>query len=359
MKLHLVGGFLGSGKTTAIIAASRLLIEQGFKVGVVTNDQGRYLVDTAFFRLESLPAVEVTGGCFCCNYHDLNDRLLQLVEEINPDVIFAESVGSCADLVATVVKPLMKMGDPSIQPASFSVFVDSRLLLRFLEGVPMPFNKDVTYIFEKQLEEASLIILNKKDLLTDSEKKRLEDQVRERYSDHVYRFQNSLSQSDVRGWVEELQVDGLKLSQPELEIDYQRYAQGEKQMAWLDQSFRFNVPEGRQREVLIAWMDVLLRILASQKIPVGHLKFVVQSGDMKEKISFTGLEELGWRAQISEIPEPTFDVLVNARVEAPAIQLQAVIQQARQAIQWEGVVIEESEADVFHPGEPKPTYRLS
>ncbi|MBI4928606.1 MAG: cobalamin biosynthesis protein, partial [Anaerolineae bacterium] len=103
MKLHLVGGFLGSGKTTAIIQAARLLMVQGQRVGVITNDQGKYLVDTAFFRLADLPAVEVTGGCFCCNYDDLDSSLEQLIAEAAPDVIFAESVGSCADLVATVV----------------------------------------------------------------------------------------------------------------------------------------------------------------------------------------------------------------------------------------------------------------
>ena len=78
-------------------------------MGVVTNDQGKYLVDTAFFRLSDLPAVEVTGGCFCCNYDDLDARLAQLIATAHPDVIFAESVGSCADIVATVVKPLLEL----------------------------------------------------------------------------------------------------------------------------------------------------------------------------------------------------------------------------------------------------------
>ncbi len=48
--LHLVNGFLGSGKTTAIVAAARQHIARGERVGIVTNDQGRYLVDTGFVR---------------------------------------------------------------------------------------------------------------------------------------------------------------------------------------------------------------------------------------------------------------------------------------------------------------------
>jgi len=87
MDLHIVGGFLGSGKTTAITWASKLLMAQGKRVGVVTNDQGKYLVDTAFFQLSNIPAVEVTGGCFCCNYDDLEKRINQLKETQQPDVI--------------------------------------------------------------------------------------------------------------------------------------------------------------------------------------------------------------------------------------------------------------------------------
>jgi G3E family GTPase len=105
MKLHLVGGFLGSGKTTAIIAAARQLMRRGKSVGVITNDQGRYLVDTAFYRASDIPAVEVTGGCFCSHYDDLEDQLEDLVTAHNPDIIFAEAIGSSADLVGPLAGP--------------------------------------------------------------------------------------------------------------------------------------------------------------------------------------------------------------------------------------------------------------
>lgn len=59
MQLHVVGGFLGSGKTTAIIAAARHLIREGKKVGVVTNDRGSHLVDTAFFQNSNISTVEI------------------------------------------------------------------------------------------------------------------------------------------------------------------------------------------------------------------------------------------------------------------------------------------------------------
>src|ERR1035437_1309558 len=129
MKLHIIGGFLGSGKTTAITNASKLLMHHGKKVAVITNDQGKYLVDTSFVDSNNIPAAEVTNGCFCCNFNSLSEQIELLKDKIHPDCIFAESVGSCTDLVATVLKPLQLLKKELFDMLTFSVFVDSRLLL--------------------------------------------------------------------------------------------------------------------------------------------------------------------------------------------------------------------------------------
>ena len=78
MNLHVVGGFLGSGKTTAIINALKTLLAEGRKVGVITNDKGRYMVDTAFLGIADVPTSEVPGGCFRCNYGDFQERIARL-----------------------------------------------------------------------------------------------------------------------------------------------------------------------------------------------------------------------------------------------------------------------------------------
>ncbi len=62
VRLACVGGFLGAGKTTALIEAARNLIARGLKVGVITNDQGSHLVDTAMVRRLGLQTEEITGG---------------------------------------------------------------------------------------------------------------------------------------------------------------------------------------------------------------------------------------------------------------------------------------------------------
>ena len=75
MKLHIINGFLGSGKTTAIITATKSLIQLGKTVGIVTNDKGQFQVDTAFFQSSHIPTRQVTGGCFRCSFSEFEEKM--------------------------------------------------------------------------------------------------------------------------------------------------------------------------------------------------------------------------------------------------------------------------------------------
>ncbi|MCB0080402.1 MAG: hypothetical protein KDE47_05715, partial [Caldilineaceae bacterium] len=66
IRLIITGGFLGAGKTTLLLTAARRLAERGYRVGLITNDQGADLVDTALGTGAEIPVTEVAGGCFCC-----------------------------------------------------------------------------------------------------------------------------------------------------------------------------------------------------------------------------------------------------------------------------------------------------
>src|SRR5204862_7717856 len=97
----MVGGFLGAGKTTALLRRGEHLAAQGIRVGLVTNDQSSGLADTALFSASGVPVEEITGGCFCCRFNSLTDAADRLTRRIAPDVFLAEPVGSCTDLKAT------------------------------------------------------------------------------------------------------------------------------------------------------------------------------------------------------------------------------------------------------------------
>lgn len=351
MRLHLVGGFLGSGKTTAIIHAAKLLMARGLRVGVITNDQGKYLVDTAFFRLSSIPAVEVTGGCFCCNYDDLDARLSQLIADLRPDVVFAESVGSCADIVATVVRPLLALAHDGIAPASFSVFADARLLRRRLLDQEMPFSDDVVYIFDKQIEEAGLLVVNKADLLSEAALEQVDGLLKAKLPGKPYLTQSALTLTGVQTWAERIEAGALEFPQSTLEMDYARYGAGEAQLAWLDEEVKLTVPAGQGRAVVQRVLADFAKAIKTQGAGIGHVKFIVAG----EKISLPTLEEPGWLERVPEIPGETVSLLVNARVEMGAKELRDLL---RRVLDATGVPYEVENESAFHPGMPKPTHRL-
>lgn len=367
MHLHIIGGFLGSGKTTAIIGAAKQLMARGKRVGVVTNDQGKYLVDTAFFTLADVPTVEVTGGCFCCNYDDLDARLTQLRHTAAPDVIFAESVGSCADIVATVVKPLLELRPDDTPPTSFSVFADARLLRRRLLDQPMPFSDDVVYIFDKQIEEAGVLVINKVDLL-DGEWQMANGKLlalaQQRFPQKPIRLQNSLDTGDIAAWVEALESSGpetgrLALPAASLEIDYARYGAGEARLAWLDETVTLHVTEGQGRAVVLHLIGAIVTAIRQQALAVGHLKFLVRGHAENAKVSFPTLDEATWAHTVPALTGTRVTLLVNARVETEAPALRALVEQAvRDTTLATGTTLDESEVVFFHPGFPNPTHRI-
>src|SRR5688572_22514927 len=105
----MIGGFLGAGKTTAVSKLAQRLTAHGLRVGLITNDQGSELVDTAMLRAKGFATEEIPGGCFCCRFNSLVDAARNLTAASRPDVFIAEPVGSCTDLVATATYPLRRI----------------------------------------------------------------------------------------------------------------------------------------------------------------------------------------------------------------------------------------------------------
>jgi Ni2+-binding GTPase involved in maturation of urease and hydrogenase len=355
VKLHIVGGFLGSGKTTSIAAAARALLARGQRVGIVTNDQGKYLVDTAFFRALRLPTVEVTGSCFCCNYDDLDARLAELEASARPDVIFAESVGSCADILATVVRPLLEL---SVRPSTYSVFADSRLLLQRLRGLPLPFSDDIIYVFDAQIEEAGLLVLNKADLLPADTRAELTGLAAEKWPAKVICVQNALAEDGVAGWLRLLDA-GTPPGIPLPDLDYARYGAGEAELAWLDMRLTVALPDRNGAAFLRTMAEALVAAIDRAGIAIGHLKLVAESATEVVKVSLTAARDPAWLDSLPRLETPELTLVINLRAQAKADTLSALAEAVlNEAISGRGATLVAAHADHFHPGIPRPTHRL-
>ena len=94
MDLLLFSGFLGSGKTTLILALARELAAQGRRTAFVVNEVGEVGVDQAVLRDDGLTVYEITAGCICCQLGvDLVKTLELLVEQERPQTVIVEASG--------------------------------------------------------------------------------------------------------------------------------------------------------------------------------------------------------------------------------------------------------------------------
>ena len=80
VKVDLITGFLGSGKTTFIKKYARYLMEQGQNIGILENDFGAINVDMMLLRElegENCELEMVAGGCDkdCYNKTDRNGNV--------------------------------------------------------------------------------------------------------------------------------------------------------------------------------------------------------------------------------------------------------------------------------------------
>ena len=358
MRIHLVSGFLGSGKTTAISFAAKHLISSGYKVGVITNDQGRLMIDTAFFSLEQVPAVEVNGGCFCCNYSDFNEKIDYFTQTLQPDYIFAESVGSCADVVATVMKPLVAYKLVSKLETSLSVFVDVRLLEKYLLNEDLPFQEGVMYIFEKQIAETDLLILNKSDLFSAERLHQLIELTGLRYPDKRILSQSSLSEENVLNWLNLINTQNT-FPGHHMDIDYQTYGKGEQSLTWYDANIKISFKNNEIRDWMDEFINRLLKKLTQKNVRIGHLKFLLDDGKNHQKISViseSAIEkDLSWIRGIWQSP---LNLIINARLECGNVEIDSVIRSLLKSNQNPFIQIEITEEKSFQPGFPKPTFRL-
>ena len=359
MKIHLLTGFLGSGKTTAMQHASRILLRKGTQTGIITNDQGFKLVDGDFFKTRDIPSRQVVNGCFCCNYNDLDDSIQSLIETNNTDVIFAESVGSCTDFVATVLKPLQRYRP--VARTTVSTFTDVRLLRVILTGTTNSFDESVNYIYRKQLEEAGIIIVNKTDLVTAEELKEIKQLMDEKYGDRVLLYQNSLDEDSIYSWLrtlDEYSADKMK----SLKIDYDVYAEGETKLAWFDQELEVYASESNNLKVIEDLINRIYKKVMEKQFPIGHLKFLV-NGTIK--ISFTsGMEPSaslsipGIHSNGTQVRNPA-TLLVNLRIQTSP---EKVVGLVREAIAESGThyncKIIAISLNSFQPGYPKPLHRF-
>lgn len=367
----MIGGFLGAGKTTSIQAFARYLTKRnGLKVGLITNDQGAGLVDSALGRSHQFPVEEISGGCFCCRFHSLIDAAQELMKAPSdevPDVFLAEPVGSCTDLVATVSLPLQQIYGDSYRIAPLSVLVDPIRALRVLglDDGGRKFSPNVVYIYRKQLQEADQIVINKTDLVSPERLQTLKSALAEQFPDAGIFEISARHERGMGDWFEYLMATEMD-SRRYLDIDYDQYADGEALLGWLNATLRVRSDENDfDGNALLTGLGRSLREeLAGREVTVAHLKMTLTPVGDPFEIAAINLVRDDAEAELSHRLMDSLEegeLLVNIRAECDARELEKACEKAFGVILDEqlGLSFEIEHLEAFQPGKPMPTHRLT
>ena len=352
-RIACIGGFLGSGKTTAMVRAARSLVDRGAKVGIITNDQGYQLVDTALVRGLGFQAEEIGGGCFCCRFHEFASHARLLVEQAQAEVIFAEAVGSCTDLSATVCQRLRRYHTSQFSVAPLTIMVDPGRVPEMLNNFS-PFNEDVRYLFGKQLSEADHIVLTKEDLYSEQEMKILRDKIYELVGNIPVHTMSARTGSGVTEWLNLiLQEEG---GVRELELDYERYGAAEASLGWLNANFDLSSDRAfRPADLAQALLVRIQEACRRKALGIAHLKAVIVSSEGSAWIALTGTESTPAWGDRSQIPAcHQASMIMNARVCAAPEQLEQMVRNCLLEVASSRAVLAETRhLEAFSPSPPK------
>lgn len=166
MKLIILGGFLGSGKTSTLIPLAKEIAGENVKPGetkvaIIENEIGQVGVDTAFTEGSGLYTTELFNGCVCCSIaNSLMDSLCQMEEKMHPEFVILETTGLARPY--DVATQLWDYYDEDLSITMITV-IDAGRWLRVRKVAGSLVNEQVdhaNYIFMNKIDTADASVIN-------------------------------------------------------------------------------------------------------------------------------------------------------------------------------------------------------
>jgi G3E family GTPase len=165
-----VSGFLGSGKTSLVAHLLEHAQQLGIRIAIVSNELGELGVDRSLLGAGGEAFVEIEGGCVCCELSDdLIDTLEVLHEQVQPDRIVIETSG--------VALPFDTQLNFWREPVSAWIGDDMAIVV--VNAEQLLEERDLEGTFRDQVSSADLLVLNKVDLIAESDLPSIEARLRE------------------------------------------------------------------------------------------------------------------------------------------------------------------------------------
>jgi G3E family GTPase len=231
------------------------------------------------------------------------------------------------------------------------------------------FSPKVTYIYEKQLEEADIIVVNKKELLEADELETLLQEINSRYPKARVLAMSARSGEGVEAWLDTIQNLTQEIASNRvrgaMEVDYDLYADGEALLGWLNITMSVHGEEFDGNEFLMSLLSDLQSRAAAineEGVRIAHLKATLTPSQGND-VGVVNLVRDDYSVEQSHrLVSPLEDgtLVLNFRAEAaPEVLLNIAENSLRELVSQLRLTGELIVREAFRPSPPKPTHRLA
>ena len=340
-KYMVTSGFLGAGKTTAMIAFARNINGRGLGHGaVLANDLGASnIVDAEFTAAAGITTLPISGNCICYQHENLVDKLHQL-EAAGATVIFSDIPGCGIGALDHVYIELedKEKGEFDLMP--FMCIVDpERIRMIMPEEADINLPEEMKFLLDAQMAEADLIVLNKIDTIDEAKADEIVDFIKGVYPETPVMKMSAMMGTGVSEVVDYILSNGSKAEHKEIGYGSEAFVAAENQLSWFNTRVYMQQREEKNLDFNAVIGEIFEGIRAGLKAKGGnvpHLKMF--AADSQEeltdyfKASLIGVDyDVEYDRKLDR-EYSALSLIINARCAADAAVMAEVVDDAVDAV---------------------------
>ena len=327
-KFAVFSGFLGSGKTTAMMALTKYYTDRHGKAAMISNDLGAgvTLADYRLAKLSGVLSSEITDECICFCHGVLAEHLNRFYGE-GCDLVVSDIPGFGVGALEHVYRGMSRSFPGEFEMAPFMVLIEPRSVELLRSGN----DADTARILRAQLVEADLIVLNKCDLISADEAEEYRAWLKENYPQTDVLLISAAREEGLEELSLALKNGTASMREPDLDLEDK--ALGDAMDRLTEYYIQYhaevccNTFDGTDY-----LKDIALRVQAALKeggFEVPHLKLLAwePEGDFG-KVDLLGTDRPVEITRRFERPCTGIAVVLNANAVCPAAELDRVMTQA-------------------------------
>ncbi|MCF6175641.1 MAG: hypothetical protein L3J71_07730 [Victivallaceae bacterium] len=269
MKLYIIAGFLGSGKTSILLPLAKAFSAAGKKLAIIENEVGKVGIDDLVLREDGMEVREIYSGCVCCSLRlDLITTLINLEHDFAPDVVLMEPSGVASP--RQVVNALLGYGG-EIDFIKVITVIDAERFAK-LDDLSLP-------IINDGINVADIIVINKIDLIEKNAIAQLEARLHKTKPDIEFRHISALNNIGIAELAETLIAESEQDYHDNHHPEPETVAndKGEPPVVYAAEQTIIPIPDDIESMIKRQLQQLANKLNANNCKVIGHIKAILKS----------------------------------------------------------------------------------